>query len=247
MWSNVLLNFKLNKVDVSGGTISKRHILQTVDYQLVLHLLKLYDESEIPKLIYNNLKDPILSSTIPLDFYNYMLKELNKNLNIKIKDINYSSIIQNTSIFEEKAVLQDNNYEEIVRTNFKLSIEMLISDITKSIQEELLKLKDKSDKIYSELSSFEYQKYGLLNMENQSTKRMRNKEKKLFKKDRTKIKAQGLSSQINPLDVEISRLRPQYSLIKEKISSKESELNQFSKDNKEYTVLELLELQKKLK
>lgn len=104
MWSNILLNFKINKVDVSGGSISKRHILHSVDYQLVLHLLKIFDESKImSNIVYNSLKDPILSSSIPLNYYKIFLDRVINISNMKVKDIyNISSIIIDPSIYSGK-------------------------------------------------------------------------------------------------------------------------------------------------
>lgn len=48
------------------------------------------------------------------------------------------------------------------------------------------------------------------------------------------------------LEYEISKLNNQKSFIEEKIISKESELKQFTENSKEYTILELINLQKKM-
>lgn len=63
-----MLKFKLNGIDVSGGSSPKRHILQTVDFKLVKFLNYLYaNDSSTPEQIYKGLYSEILSSSIPLD------------------------------------------------------------------------------------------------------------------------------------------------------------------------------------
>ena len=42
-WSNIVLQFKLNGIDISGGSISRRHIMSTVNYELISHINKLYN------------------------------------------------------------------------------------------------------------------------------------------------------------------------------------------------------------
>ena len=93
MWSNIVLNFKLNKIDVSGGSISKRHILQTVELRFVSFLLNILDTTEISEAIYKNFKNPILSSYIPLDFYNIFLNT--DILKLKSKNDIISNVFNN--------------------------------------------------------------------------------------------------------------------------------------------------------
>ena len=55
MWSNILLNFKIHKVDISGGSTPKRHILQTVDFGLLRALINIFNEDKlINKIIYDS-------------------------------------------------------------------------------------------------------------------------------------------------------------------------------------------------
>ena len=73
----------------------------------------------------------------------------------------------------------------------------------------------------------------------------KNKDKKRFKKERAQIKSQGILNQLSQLDVQISKLNFNKENIEEKIINKKNELNQFILNNKEYTILDLLNLQKK--
>lgn len=69
MWSSIVLNFKLNGIDISGGSISKRHVLKTVQYELIERMRLMYGFEEFQHIIHSNLTDPFLSSTIPLKEY----------------------------------------------------------------------------------------------------------------------------------------------------------------------------------
>lgn len=247
MWSNVLLNFKINKVDISGGSISKRHILHTVDYQLVLHLLKMFDESQImSNTIYNSFKDPILSSSIPLDYYKNFLERKTEILDMKVKDVKNISIIKKDPLtYGERGFSRYNSVEAIVKSNFIESIEMLITDITNGIKNELDLLQNTNKNYSDDLMSLSFKKSQIENIDNVSTRFMRNKEKKRFKKERAEIKSQGIPSQLSHLEYEISKLNSKKVVIEEQIFRKESELNQFIANSKEYTISELINLQKK--
>ena len=244
-WSNVVLNFKINKVDVSGGNISKRHVLQTVDLQLVLFLLNIFNESKLPNVIHNSLNNSILSSSIPIDFYNKFAGiDL---LNSKVKDLNISSVIDDPSIYVDSLIREkysdfDGN---IMQSNFNLSIDMLICDISDGIKNELEKLNKNIDSCTSEIDLLSYKKSNLENIHNTSTRYMSNKEKKRFKKERTLVQSEGISSKVSNLNSEISSLNQRKAFIKEQIISKESELKQFNQNSKEYSISDLINLQKK--
>nr|WVH37925.1 RNA polymerase [Dichomitus squalens] len=187
-WSNVVLNFKLNKVDLSGGSISKRHILHTVDIQLVLHLLNIFDRSELmSNIVYNSHKNPILSSSIPLDYYNKFLDRRIDILNMKVKDVNNNFLLDKDDfIYTDKLFYKYNSVEAIVRSNLSLSIEMLIADITNGIKSELEKLNNTNNKYSNDLSLLSYEKSKFEDIDTQTTKYMKNKEKKDLKKKELK-------------------------------------------------------------
>ena len=245
-WSNVVLNFKLNKVDLSGGSISKRHVLQTVDLQLVLFLLNILNESKLPNVIHNSLNNSILSSSIPIDYYKKFVGI--DFLNMKVKDIehNYTSSKMDDSSFNAESSFPDHNlFLKIILSNIILSKDMLIQDISDGLKNELDKLKEKIESYSSEIVSLSYQKSCLENIDNVSTKSMRNKYKKRFKKERTLLKKEGISTKVSALNSEISSLNQRKAFIKEQIISKESELKQFNQNSKEYSISDLINLQKK--
>jgi hypothetical protein len=71
-WHNIVLKFKIEDVNLSGGSISGRHILDSVSYQLSNNLNYLFDYNSefIKNLLYNNKKQPNLKNEISLEFYN---------------------------------------------------------------------------------------------------------------------------------------------------------------------------------
>lgn len=173
MWSNILLNFKINKVDISGGSTPKRHILQTVDYQLVLHMLKIFKDRKIIKnMIYNSFSDPILSSSVPLNYYENFLNNIINIYNIKVKDIEIIPSIIKNSINNNESELFNNNYlsyVEIVTSNFRIAIEMLVMDIINSIKYDLDKLNNTKNVYSSDLNSFLFKKSSIENIDSIST------------------------------------------------------------------------------
>lgn len=249
LWSNILLNFKINKIDVSGGSISKRHILQTVNLQLVLNLLNVFDELKIiNNIIYNSFKSPILSSSIPLKYYQKFFNNLGNINNLKVKDIvNNPLIIQNLLNFNDKELFNKNNFnfEEIIINNLKLSVEMLIKDIIISFNNQL----DNFNKIYdsynNKLIMLSHDKDYIENIDKVSTKYMKNKTKKIFKKERSEIKQSNISNIIANLNNNISVLERKIEDINNLINNKQNELNQFNENNHEYTLLELNNLHTK--
>ena len=186
MWSNILLNFKIHKVDISGGSTPKRHILQTVDFGLLRALINIFNEDKlINKIIYDSYKDPILSSSIPLDFYKNLFENEDILFKIKYKLINEwaSSIKETTSGLE----ILDNNkeFKEIIFSNLKSSMDMLIIEIINGMNNDLKKDEIIKSKITSEINSLLFEKCRIEDIQNVSTRHMGNKEKKRFKKERT--------------------------------------------------------------
>ena len=78
-WSNLQLIFKACNIDISGGTISKRHTLSTVQFNLSLLLIEMgYNVTDI----YNSFV--VLSKSFQ-DQDDLIDSESNKTLNIKLK------------------------------------------------------------------------------------------------------------------------------------------------------------------
>ena len=74
---------------------------------------------------------------------------------------------------------------------------------------------------------------------------MRNKYKKKIKKEKNLIKKESISNKVSALNNEKSSLKQRKAFIKEQIISKESELKQFNQNSKEYSISDLINLQKK--
>lgn len=145
MWSNILLKFKINNIDISGCSSAKRHILQTVDYQLSLFLSRAFKSHyTIQELLYNSYKDPILSSTIPIEYYkNYNLyyPGLKSDLiNSRAADINEIPFKINNILKIDNGLLNSayfRYYEGIFIDNFKLTVQMLILDIEDRLTQDI--------------------------------------------------------------------------------------------------------------
>ena len=68
LWSTIVL------LQISNGNSFKRHILNTIDFQLINFLEDIYYDKKIIKIIiYNSLKNNFLSNIVPLELYNKVL------------------------------------------------------------------------------------------------------------------------------------------------------------------------------
>ena len=244
MWSNILLNFKIHKVDISGGSTPKRHILQTVDFGLLRALINIFNEDKlINKIIYDSYKDPILSSSIPLDFYKNLFENEDILFKIKYKLINEwaSSIKETTSGLE----ILDNNkeFKEIIFSNLKSSMDMLISEISTGMNNDLKKDEIIKSKITSEINSLLFEKSRIEDIQNVSTRHMGNKEKKRFKKERTIL----LNNKENSayIDYDISQCNDKLLDINNIIEYKQNNITKFLENKDNYTLSELNILHKK--
>lgn len=243
-WSNVVLNFKINNVDLSGGNISKRHVLQTVDYQLVSFLSNIFEPSELPSMIHKGLNSSILSSSFPLSLYEQFKKT--DILNIKVKEIypvsKLSSYLK-SSMFDS---LEENNpYIDIITSNFYLHINMLLKVIKLYIKDDLDSLIQTKNKYSSELKSLLYKRSNLEMIENVDTRYMHNKDKKRYKKERRLAISLGIPKQLSAFDSNISVLNKKIAALDEEIIRKEKEIKKFQEAILDYTISDLLTLYKK--
>lgn len=104
-WNSIVLFFKLRGIEISGGTTSKRHILDTVSSTLKEFLDLIYDyktEFINKKIIYNSFKnkDGILSSFINFENKNDMDYSIEIK-NMLIKDVKWNNIINVSKEFEK--------------------------------------------------------------------------------------------------------------------------------------------------
>lgn len=246
IWSNILLNFKIHKIDISGGSTPKRHIVHTVDFKLIRALLSLFkDEKIINKVIYDSYKDPILSSSIPLDFYTKILDSEKFLFEIKYKE--YKQMV---SQFEDTTsgleYLENNKeFQVIIGMNLLASMDLLMSDIVMGMTEEMEKDQIKQNKITSDISLCTYEILQIENFKSSSTKHMSNKEKKIFKKERAVALEPQKSNNKSKLELKIKYLGLNLDKINEEINNKQNNITKFLENKEEYTLSQLNNLHKK--
>lgn len=109
IWSTVLLYAKLNKIDISGGCISRRHILNTVNYDLMEFLYLIENKNiNLRKHIVNNMfNSKFLSNKIDTNIF----KKLKDIINIisKKDNTNWDFIQNETKKIMNFIELKDNN------------------------------------------------------------------------------------------------------------------------------------------
>lgn len=191
-WSNIVLNFKLRGVDISGGSISKRHILNTVDFQLFkgLYFLLSFDEKEIRQGLFNNYKNSFLTSYIPLDLYKKSV-----NLNLKLKDLNnidYINLVNNLKLETNNETLNyismdgyTTDFKKVIINNFLFTMELIQKNIINNFNLKISNLEGEIINITSLIKtakSFIEEKEDLIKY---GSKVSSVKQKKLLKKERT--------------------------------------------------------------
>lgn len=248
MWSNILLKFKINNIDISGCSSAKRHILQTVDYQLSLFLSRAFKSHyTIQELLYNSYKDPILSSTIPIEYYkNYNLyyPGLKSDLiNSRAADINEIPFKINNILKIDNGLLNSayfRYYEGIFIDNFKLTVQMLILDIEDRLTQDIEDFKKEKGDLESKISTLNYEINKIENINNISTKHMSNKEKKEMKKENKEMNQILQSSDyVSSREHQIKFIYNKIENIDGKLINKNKELDDFIKNKQDYTILEL--------
>nr|QWO71430.1 RNA polymerase [Termitomyces sp. K1Ac] len=121
-WSNIVLQAKYYGIDISGGNPSKRHLFSSVDYHLANFLFQISKVndfySDIPSTIKLGLKDPFLTTEIPLDKYNKFLNKFKINWGVFLKGVKDLSTDINCDydFFREEDRLKQINSELIRNT-----------------------------------------------------------------------------------------------------------------------------------
>lgn len=240
-WSNVVLKFKLNGIDISGGTLNKRHILSTVQFTLFMNILKFFqgNESLINSLIFNSNKSPVLSPTIPLVLYNKYIEETLNYKNLKIDNIHLK--------YEANLNNQDRNFFNIIVKNYNLAFNTLFQSINKKSLEHLNFLKKNLIELKSELKQLEYDIDIVNNLRNSIDKYTANKTKKLLKKQITALINDPLIYKKNEtLLLKINKTKERITNLEKKICIAELEFSKLELDLKNKTFNELNELNNSL-
>lgn len=121
-WYNVVLMFKTKNIMISGGTITRRHKINTAEVNLITFLMYLENFKLNRNLIYENYKDDLLKN-----FYDENnSKELINNFNERNQQLNHS-LIKNMIKKENEILLI--NQENIIK-----GIETKISEIENEIK-----------------------------------------------------------------------------------------------------------------
>jgi hypothetical protein len=240
-WSNVVLKFKLNGIDISGGSLNKRHILSTVHFSLFMNILKFFqgNESLINSFIFNSNKSPVLSPTIPLILYNKYIEETLNYKNLKIENIHLK--------YEANLNNQDRNFFNIIVKNYNLAFNTLFQSINKKSLEHLNFLKENLIELKSELKQLEYNIDIVNNLRNSINKYTKNKTKKLLKKQITALINDPLIYKKNEtLLLKINKTKERITNLEKKICIAELEFSKLELDLKNKTFNELNELNNSL-
>jgi hypothetical protein len=201
-WSNIVLRFKLSGVDISGGSISKRHVMNTVNYDLITHINKLYNYNK--KLILENIYNSndewsklVLSSQFDYKYY----RKLYQNIVI---NYNYSPDLL-ISLFDNYYKISE--VEKYISENVKIIKDLLIYEIEKIIFNKIMTLEKfiESDKF--SLSKLQGKKKlnpidPKINLEQKISVQKKELENILaFKNDIEKIKIHGHPKKIYDLEL----------------------------------------------
>nr|QWO71438.1 RNA polymerase [Termitomyces sp. T123] len=150
-WFNVVLLFKYNGIDISGGSISKRHVFTSSDYKLCRNLNDIYGyDNKLNQVIHSNLKDDFLSSRIPEVLYNVYLENRNKEHKDQVHKVVISSL--NTKVEESGRNIPNYKYKyldyksKLLTINYILGLEILYKSILSSYKKIIKKKKIDYDK-----------------------------------------------------------------------------------------------------
>lgn len=202
-WSNVVLSFKLSGINISGGTISKRHILDSVHYQLINYINILgIDEYQMKKIIYDSSRNPILSQSIPIDFYEFLYEQLSKVIHMdRTHFLNYLKNIDDRKLKYYGKIFIDNsesyhlieNIKKFVEINYSLATTSLKKCIQNNYDYKIDELENKIKRLESEYKSnantLEYNHDLLNGLLSYST----NNQKKKLKKERKELEAKNVN------------------------------------------------------
>jgi hypothetical protein len=218
-WSNIVLKFKINNIDISGGGTTTRHILTSSDIILnnYLNLIFNYNTEYIINLGFNTYKNEkvIMSGQIPLDSYRSYLANITEVYKLKgshTEDVfNKIKLLTNTD--------ESSSFIRIIGNNLLISREIIIKKMILHHETNLIdKIKQKLNTITIERNTYNSKYDRLL----ETTKNLSNKSKKILKKERSEILNKGftldnLSDIIQKYDLEISDLENKLSVNKEQL------------------------------
>ena len=137
-WSNIVLNFKFSGINIGGGSISRRHVLNSVNYDLITFLNILYkDYYIISDILYKNFNtyQNLLTNKIDIKIYEKFEMAINKIYNLSIKNM---ITTQNKFTLIKEAVNNILNYN--INLNLDNEFKNLFYKISNNIIENGLKV-----------------------------------------------------------------------------------------------------------
>lgn len=227
-WSNIVFKFKINKIDLSGGGTTVRHILTSSDIMLNNYLNMIYS-SNLDRLLslgFNTYKSQknIMSGQIPLSYYRTILSYIPEIFQLKPEDLfNNLKLLPNYNINNEK-------YARLMAENILLSRDLILNKMVSNKNEfSVENIQKKIEEQKMELSHYEVKLSGLFSLYGN----MGSSKKKKLKKERKEILNQGFSSEnlsqiVNKLRIEISELEIKLSKNMESIEKYREELQNLS-------------------
>lgn len=134
-------------------------------------------------------------------------------------------------------------HNSFVLSNLNFTVEFLVLYIQNRLKEELSGLNKQKDKVLSNISSIEFKISGFEDYSNASTVSMSNKDKKRFKKERSRINAtMSIPIEIEKLKAQKLKHSEHLEEINKKISAKDLEIVNFPSVVQELNLLELFQL-----
>lgn len=196
----------------------------------------------INKLLYISFKDPLLSSIIPLNHYKEILNIKHDLLGLRIKDIEkvfleFDDNLKSKGIDNERYM-----YEDMIKNNFKYSLNNLVENIKKKFDNEIESLNRMKVSINLNLDSYN-DEYNKLNSDIPTGLSSNNK--KRYKKLLTivKDKVNKNKSYVPTLMRNISKLSLQIEKIDKDILYKKEKKREFIDNYKNLSFTELNNLQ----
>lgn len=266
IWSSVVLKFKLNNIDISGGSITKRHVLQTVDIQLYRFMLELFhsDYSSIKYIVYNSLKNPILNSSISMDYYKEFLDYQSSMSDMTVKDIMDMPVyplqklpdrgidkdIENVEFISQyNTNNRSENLRHIVVTNLKTVIYTYLEELKRLFQFRIDYLNQAKTELEIKYNSIN-DKYNLGIVNNNITTNnsiISNKDRtEINNKIKDVIKNDNKNKFINGSQIELTKISKDLDLVNQELIEINKLLFSFIDEHDDYSFNKILELFRKI-
>lgn len=183
-WSNIVLKFKINNIDISGGGTNTRHILTSSDIILTNYLYKMfkYDYDYVTELGFKTYKEEknIMSGQIPIKLYKEYIDKLEEIFNLRVTT---DDILNKIKLITKSRDPSDIPCIKIIANNLLISRDIIIKRMNLRIEKnlpfsyilnQLTKKRQEVQTLTEKLDIFESR-----------TKDLPNKQKKILKKERT--------------------------------------------------------------